>query len=135
MRVWGRRSEIDTLKAWIAAANARDYPAMAAVMADDFTIIDSSGDELSGRDACAALLANLFERAPDHRIEVDSFTRRGDEVLMTGLTSATNPQHATSTHFVARANHEHVLRWQSFSASPTHTLQHFKPQQQSQSAA
>lgn len=133
MRVWGRRSNIETIKAWVEAANARDYDALAAVMADDFTIVDSSGDELAGRDACLDLMINLFLRAPDHSIQVDSFVQRGDEVLMTGMTRSSNPQHATSTHFVARANHEHVLRWQSFSANPTHTLKHF--QSQSQSAA
>ncbi|WP_271077336.1 nuclear transport factor 2 family protein [Aurantiacibacter sp. MUD61] len=135
MRVWGRQSDIETLQNWVAALNARDFAAMADAMATDFRFIDSSGDEMVGREQCLAMLATLFEKAPDHKVQIDRIAHRGDDMLISGLTSASHPKHATSTHFVAQADHRHVKSWQSFSDRPTHTLQHFSSADNLQSPA
>lgn len=49
------------------AVNRRDLEALAALMADDHTFVDSAGSVLAGNDAVLAAWKGFFESFPDYR--------------------------------------------------------------------
>lgn len=83
--MWGRsRREKALVEHFVAALNAHDFGALEAMMAEDFTYIDSWREGVSGRDTVMAALKPLIAGDPDFGITVDRFDWRDPHVLMTG---------------------------------------------------
>lgn len=66
------------------ALNAHDTDALASVMAEDFTYIDSWREGVTGREPALAALRALSASDPDFGIAVDRMDWRDPHVLMMG---------------------------------------------------
>jgi ketosteroid isomerase-like protein len=81
--------EINVVKAFIAAINQRDPSVISALMTEDYTFIDPSGQIVSGRSKMIAGWEGYFRMFPDFEIQVENIM--GDESLVGvfGSTSGT----------------------------------------------
>ena len=83
--MWGRsRREKALVERFVAALNAHDIAGLEALMAEDFTYIDSWREGVKGRDTVLGALRPLIADDPEFSIEVDRFDWRDPHVLMTG---------------------------------------------------
>jgi uncharacterized protein (TIGR02246 family) len=62
----------ETLKAFTTAYNSAKVENVAALFADDATIIDSDGGEIKGRDAIVAMYTTAFADAPNLKIDSEA---------------------------------------------------------------
>ncbi len=119
-----RKSMIDTVKAFVEAVNARDLERLRALMADDIKLLDTAGDELSGKDHCFSFFIRLFEVAPDFSLRVETCSTSGDSVLMRGYSSSSVPRFSDRMQFRARVVKGVIHEWQSYSARPARNIDH-----------
>lgn len=119
MRNWFKRSNVETVRQYVRAANERDYDTIRSLLAEDVRLIDTSGDEVCGRDNCLAIIRKAHFLAPDFLLRIDRLSRRGDEVYMTGEATGVDPRLTRATQFRARADHRVIHEWQSFGNHPT----------------
>ena len=75
--------------AFIKAINDQDMEALARLMSDDHTFIDSGGRAYSGRRAMLDGWKEYFRMFPDYRITVDSLLQEGHVVAVFGAFSET----------------------------------------------
>lgn len=71
---------------------------------------------MQGRETCLEGLEKLFDMEPTYRIHVDSMGRAGDNVLINGHTTASDPRFLGTTLWRAKADGRHMHEWQSYSA-------------------
>lgn len=82
---WGRpRRDKALVERFVAALNAHDVDALEALLAEDFTYIDSWREGVTGRAKVIAALRSLVAVDPGFGIEVDRMDWRDGHVLMTG---------------------------------------------------
>ena len=79
-------SEIDVVKAFIAAINRRALSEISSLMTDDHSFVDSGGRLRSGREKVTAGWGEYFRMFPDYRIRIDSIL--ADKALVAVLGSA-----------------------------------------------
>lgn len=79
----GERSPAEIVVAFTAAINARDLRRLEALMADDYTFVDSAGAIERGKAAGVAAWRGFFEQYPDYRNVFDTVVMRGDVVAGT----------------------------------------------------
>lgn len=113
---WRRKSSIAVVRAFIRATNARDFAAIDDVFADDIHLIDVTGRESEGRDACVDHMRKLLAFSPDMQLHADAISSRGDYVLITGSLSGADPAIGGPTQWRARVEDEKLVEWQAFSA-------------------
>jgi limonene-1,2-epoxide hydrolase len=82
-------SEIDVVKAFIAAINRRAPSAISNLMAEDHTFIDSAGGTQSGRENMTAGWEHYFRMFPDYRIKVHNMLQDKNLVAVFGTASGT----------------------------------------------
>jgi steroid delta-isomerase-like uncharacterized protein len=82
-------SEIDVVKAFIAAINRRNAAELAALMTEDHTFVDSLGTTESGRANMAAGWEGYFRMFPDFEIQVDHMVQEGNLVAAFGSAAGT----------------------------------------------
>ena len=122
MPFWRRNSMTDTVKSYVDALNRRDLDFVASKLADDMKLVDSSGDEVSGKAQCMVVLQNLLAEAPDYRMLIDTLSTTGQWVLMRGSTQSRNPRFNADMQFRALVDRGHIHEWQSFSGRPARML-------------
>ena len=79
-------SEINVVKAFIAAINRRNPSAISDLMTEDHTFVDSAGRIESGRENMTAGWERYFRMFPDYEIQVESML--GDKALVAVFGSA-----------------------------------------------
>ena len=122
MPFWRRKSMIDTVKSYVDALNRRDLDMAASKLADDMRFVDSSGDDVSGKARCVAVIQNLLAEAPDYHLSIETFSTTGQWVLMRGSTQSSNLRFAGDMQFRALVDRGHIHEWQSFSDRPARIL-------------
>jgi len=81
--------DADVVAAFIAAINRHDAAALADLMAEDHTFIDSSGRRVSGRKEMIVGWKAYFAMFPDFEIHVDTTMTANGTVAIFGSVSAT----------------------------------------------
>lgn len=119
---WRKKSSVKTVEAFIDAMNARDFDAVAKLLADDVRIIDHADRELQGAGPCLALLRRVAELAPDYELKVHDIVARGNDILISGEAQTTTAELATATQWRARASGGLMLEWQSYSNQLTPSM-------------
>ena len=89
--MWGR-GKLATTRKFFAALGSADADACAALLHPEVRYIDTRGNAIEGREACAELLRRLFLRADGVKIAIDSIADRGDYALARGRTETTDPK-------------------------------------------
>jgi len=103
---------------FVDCVNARDLKSLRALVGEQCRIIDARGEWMEGRDTCLEALERLFDIEPAYKIHVRSMGRAGDDVLISGSTTASDPRFAGATLWRARADGRHMHEWQRYSARP-----------------
>jgi len=84
---------IDVARAFIAAINAHDLAALAALMAPDHVFVDALDGRVTGREAMAEAWRQYFAWVPDYRIDVETILADGGTVCVFGRASGTCAPH------------------------------------------
>lgn len=103
---------------FVDCVNARDLKSLRALIGEQCRIIDPRGEWMEGRETCLEALERLFDLEPEYRIHVASMGRAGDNVLINGHTTASDPRFVGTTLWRAKADRTHVHEWQGYSARP-----------------
>ncbi|MDG5747021.1 nuclear transport factor 2 family protein [Qipengyuania sp. XHP0207] len=98
----------------IAAFNAHDCAGVQACLAADCVFIDSSGARIDGRETCAETTRRFFEAEPGFHLAITSYTVVGEEVLMSGTTTARDPLVAKDRLWRAKIVQGEVAEFQSY---------------------
>ena len=109
-----RNRSVRIVERFIDAVNRRDLDGVGAVISDDFRIVDSQGEWLEGRDEVLRAHARFFELEPNFNLSAESKVARGDEVLVKGSVTASDPSLALDTLWKARVAGDKVTYFQSF---------------------
>lgn len=114
--LWGRGQKQKALAArFVAALNAHDLGAMGALMADDFTYIDSLRAGITGRDRALAGLETVFVSDPGFGVEVEQASYSAPFVLMSGWFNSDNPVFGRrKSVWRVRCDGNRVAEWQSW---------------------
>jgi uncharacterized protein (TIGR02246 family) len=78
--------ETQVVEAFIAAINHHDLPAIASLMTEDHTFVDSAGGIHAGRENMAAGWKHYFQMFPDYEIHIEKLL--ADEALVAVFGSA-----------------------------------------------
>ena len=113
---WGRSRKSKTLLArFVAATNAHDVEAMADLVSDDYTYIDSWREGVSGRDLVMDGARRMFAADPGFQIEVESSSFSDPFVLMRGWTNSSLPEIGRRRAvWRARCENGLISEWQSW---------------------
>ena len=82
-------TEIDVVKAFIAAINRRSPPEISDLMTEDHTFVDSGGRVESGRQNMTAGWSEYFRLFPDYTILVETILGDSELVAVFGSASGT----------------------------------------------
>lgn len=107
----GERSPAEIVVAFTAAINARDLRRLEALMADDYTFVDSAGAIERGKAAGVAAWRGFFEQYPDYRNVFDTVVMRGDVVVVTGHSVCTHPALRGPAIWTARVRDGMLTEW------------------------
>lgn len=80
----GRDDPALTVAAFNVCINARDVDGLAALMADDYTFVDSAGTVEPGKSAGLDAWRGFFARFPDYRNIFETVEVRDGAVIVTG---------------------------------------------------
>ncbi|MQA98649.1 MAG: DUF4440 domain-containing protein [Streptosporangiales bacterium] len=101
-----------------AAINDRDPDALAAVMSEDHSFVDTAGTVVTGRDACLDTWRGFFAAFPDYRNEFAEVVVRDDRVLVTGRSVCSEPALHGPALWTARTRGEVVTEWRVYEDTP-----------------
>jgi ketosteroid isomerase-like protein len=94
------------------AINGRALEALAALMTDDHTFVDSAGSVLAGQDAVLAAWKGFFEAFPDYRNVWSEVTSKGQTVIAMGRSVCSNePALDGPAIWTARTRDGKVSEW------------------------
>jgi limonene-1,2-epoxide hydrolase len=85
----GTSSDADVVTAFIMAINRHDVAALADLMSEDHTFIDSQGGRVSGRNEMLAGWKTYFAMFPDYEISVDTTLDGNGTVAVFGSVAGT----------------------------------------------
>jgi ketosteroid isomerase-like protein len=80
---------IEVVEAFVAAINRQDVAAMAELMAEDHTFIDSGGTVESGREKMIPGWEGYFRMFPDYEVRVENIIADGNLVAAFGSACGT----------------------------------------------
>lgn len=103
---------------FVDCVNARDMRSLGTLLGERCRIIDSRGEWMEGRETCLEGLEKLFDIEPDYRIHIASMGRAGDDVLINGHTTGSDPRFLGTTLWRARTDGGQMREWQGYSARP-----------------
>lgn len=115
MRMWQGKSDVQTVRKFVRALNAREFSAVEAILADDFCMVDNADQVLVGAGPCMDLFRRVAEIAPDYFMDIHTIARRGDNLLISGKSESSHQFFASATQWRAKATDTHLLEWQSYS--------------------
>jgi ketosteroid isomerase-like protein len=116
MAIFFRESgPVRTVRRYCAACNAKDLAAMARLMAEDFCIIDSTGEAVEGRANAVEAMRRFILLAPDFHIEMTSVSSHEDQVFMRGQATCSDERLAGDVLWRAVADNHQIHEWQSYS--------------------
>ena len=106
------------VEAVVAAFNGRDFAALHAHLLPGFTLIDSMGESVSGRDKVVPLLQKLVACDPQFQMHVEEITSYADHILLTGHTTGAHHLSAQQrTLWKILVRDSGVAEWRSYSAN------------------
>jgi ketosteroid isomerase-like protein len=129
--VWGRGRKCKALAArFVAAVNAHDAGALANVITDDFTIIDSWREGVVGRENAMAGARIMFASDPGLRLDVEAVSYADPYVLMRGwVQSAHADVGRRRAVWRARCEDGRIAEWQAWAeGSPPHFSRTYSPE-------
>ncbi|MGB3798066.1 MAG: nuclear transport factor 2 family protein [Alteraurantiacibacter sp.] len=109
-----RRSPKRTVVRFLEAMNARDFEMVELLLADDFCLIDNTGNILKGREDCLAVLSGFAKAAPDYTIISYSLVERGNDILISGQVQGNGTEIGNSAQWRASADRSRMHKWQSY---------------------
>jgi hypothetical protein len=106
----------ETFKEFVAAINAHNVKALAALMADDHLFIDSLGNRVQGAGRMQAGWSGYFAMCPDYRIQIDHLIAENGIILAAGHAGGTIDAFPwrTPAAFRAVVHQGMLLEWQVF---------------------
>ena len=99
---------------FIQWANDRDYERMAGAVTADFTLLDTAGARISGRDGLIDALRELHRQAPDLNMVAGEIFAQDEEVLVKGRLCSGNPDYCSDSLWRFRFAGEQLGEIQSF---------------------
>lgn len=114
MAARSHRKQVEVVRRYIAALNARDIGVIEALVGSECKFIDSLGGWIAGRDDCIEAARRFFEFAPDFSLAVETIAVHGGDVLVSGRTSAEEPMLRCDRLWRARTDGTYLLEWQSY---------------------
>lgn len=111
---------VSTASRFNACINARDLPALVALMSEDHTFVDSEGATVLGQDACRKAWQGFFAAFPDYRnvFEAMIADEADETVTIMGRSECSVPALAGPALWTARVRDGLVTRWQVYQDSP-----------------
>ncbi len=101
------------------AVNRRDLEALAALITDDHTFVDSAGSVLAGKAAVLAAWNGFFESFPDYRNDWSEVTSKDATVTAIGRSAcSTEPALDGPAIWTARASDGKVSEWRVHEDTP-----------------
>jgi len=101
------------------AVNRRDLEALAALMTDDHTFVDSAGSVLAGKDDVLAAWSGFFESFPDYRNDWSEVTSKDATVTAIGRSAcSTEPALRGPAIWTARVSDGKVSEWRVHEDTP-----------------
>jgi ketosteroid isomerase-like protein len=101
------------------AINRRDLEALAALMTDDHTFVDSGGSVLAGKDDVLAAWEGFFESFPDYRNVWSEVTSKDHTVSAMGRSVCSNePALDGPAIWIARIRDGKVSEWRVHDDTP-----------------
>lgn len=94
--------------------NDQDLEGLTALMTEDHTFIDSSGEVQAGKDQMAAGWKEFFGRYPDYRNHFQYLINRGDWVYILGRSSCTHQSLDGPAIWTARIDGGQVAEWRVY---------------------
>jgi len=118
------RGPLKVAKRFLAAIEAHDLTACAALMHVDFRYIDSHGNVLEGKSAGLQLFALLMASHGESRLVVDSMSAFDDTVLIRARVDSPDPRLAGDALYKLKVERGLVVEIQSnrFDTRPTARL-------------
>jgi ketosteroid isomerase-like protein len=106
----------ETLKQWVAAINAHDAGALAALMAADHVFVDSLGNRVAGASSMEAGWRGYFAMCPDYWIRGDHTMAEGETMLLAGEAGGTidGASWRTPAAWMAVIRGGRVVEWRVF---------------------
>jgi ketosteroid isomerase-like protein len=98
--------------------NGQDLDALAALMTDDHTFVDSGGGAIAGKDDCLAAWRGFFAAFPDYRNVFAGITAHGDLVTIVGHSVCSAPELAGPAIWTVTTSGTRVSRWQVHDDTP-----------------
>jgi ketosteroid isomerase-like protein len=83
------KNQFDVFEQFVAAINAHDVNAIAALMTADHLFVDSLGNRVQGSATMRSGWAGYFTMCPDYWLKVDKIAVEGGTVLATGEVDGT----------------------------------------------
>ncbi|MFW9845342.1 MAG: nuclear transport factor 2 family protein [Candidatus Thorarchaeota archaeon] len=111
------REEISITLRFNEMINTRNLTGLAALMAEDHTFIDISGDIHSGRDKMITGWLDFFESYPDYRNNFTKVEARNNLVLMIGFSDCTHKPLDGPSIWTAKIRDRKVAEWRVYEDS------------------
>ncbi|NUP24921.1 MAG: nuclear transport factor 2 family protein [Streptomyces sp.] len=109
---------IGVVRRFNAAINDRNLDALASLMSDEHTFVDSEGGVVRGKPACLEAWRGFFAAFPDYRNTFDDLIVRGDVVAVRGYSVCSRPELAGPALWTARVSGAVVDEWRVYTDSP-----------------
>lgn len=94
--------------------NSRDLEGLAAMMTEDHTFIDSSGEVHAGKDLMVAGWREFFENYPDYRNHFAYFETREDRVYILGHSTCSYHPLDGPAIWTARVAKDRIAEWRVY---------------------
>jgi ketosteroid isomerase-like protein len=109
--------ETSVVEAFNAAINARDLPALTALMTEDHRFVDPGGQVVDGRASCTAAWRGFFLSFPDYRNVFTRLEAVGEGVVdVTGSSECSEPALSGPARWRAVVRAGRIAEWQVMEA-------------------
>jgi ketosteroid isomerase-like protein len=100
------------------AINGRDLDALARLMTDDHTFVDSAGGAVTGKAECLDAWRRFFAAYPDYRNVFAAVSAQGEVVTVVGHSVCTHPGLAGPAIWTVTIDDDKVRRWHVHEDTP-----------------
>ncbi|ANU08384.1 nuclear transport factor 2 family protein [Paraurantiacibacter namhicola] len=126
---FNRLSPLELAHEVIRATNARDYEALGTLCGKRFVFVDGEGSRVEGCDEFVTAVKALVAAAPDFTLDIDRYDVTGENVVMHGQTSSSNPDFTSEALWRMVVRRGRVQFLENYVASAKQRLVNFVPQQ------
>lgn len=99
--------------------NNRDVDALARLMTDDHTFIDSAAHETRGRSKCLEAWRGFFTSFPDYRNIFDRLEVENDRVVVVGRSTCSDVRLDGPALWTAKVRDGRLAGWRVYEDTPT----------------